>query len=337
MIRIALVGCGGMGNWHAQQFQKIPDVKVVALCDVIPDRTKTYKDKYFPDAATYESFDVMLRDSSLKLDAIDMVTPHAVHYPHAKAALEHGLHVLTDKPMVTSSEHAYDLWRTVNKTKKLLGITFQSPYTPEFTYLAQQRDKGALGKVQMIGGWLSQSWLTGTKGTWRQQPEISGGGQMYDSGSHLLNAMMWLMNEPVVEVGCFYDKCGSPVDINGVAIARFQNGALGHVSIGGACPAFRTEIQIQTDTMLIVTDQYGGKLEMNGKDGKRIYPHIVQDLNPVGAAGTPHQNFVNAILGKEPLAAPVRYGVLLSALMDALYESAKSQSIVKVKPVPASI
>jgi hypothetical protein len=52
------------------------------------------------------------------------------------------------------------------------------------------------------------------------------------------------------------------------------------------------------------------------------------------ASGTPHGNFVNAILGKEPLVAPVRYGVLLSALMDAMYESAASGKIVNVRPVP---
>ena len=53
------------------------------------------------------------------------------------------------------------------------------------------------------------------------------------SGAHLLNAFMWLMNEPVVEAGCFYDKLGSPVDINGVAIVKFASGALGSITIVG--------------------------------------------------------------------------------------------------------
>ena len=94
---------------------------------------------------------------------------------------------------------------------------------------------------------------------------------MYDSGAHTLNAMMWLMNDPVVEVACFYDKCGSPVDINGVAIVKFQNGAMGSITIGGNCPPFKREIAIQTDKMLITTDQYGGKLEIR-REGKRDLP-----------------------------------------------------------------
>lgn len=156
-----------------------------------------------------------------KLDALVFVTPHSLHYPQAKAALEHGLHVLLEKPMVTSSPHAYDLWKTVKKTGKMLGITFQVPYTAHYAYLAKQRDSGELGKVQIISGWIAQNWLKKTVGTWRQDPAVSGGGQMYDTGAHLCNGIMWLMNEPVVEVACVHDKCFSPVDINGVAIARF--------------------------------------------------------------------------------------------------------------------
>ncbi len=330
MLRLALVGCGGMANWHAQQLKKITDCQVVALCDTVPAQTAQFKKNYFPEAAEYESYEAMLREETL--DGVVLVTPHTLHYGQAKGALESGRHVLVEKPMVTSSAHAYDLWATVKRTGKMLGITFQSPYTAEFGWLAKARDEGKLGKVQLISGWLSQGWLKATTGKWRQQPELSGGGQMYDSGAHLLNALMWLMNDPVVEVACFYDTCGAPVDINGVAVVKFQNGAMGSICIGGNCPVFRTEIQIQTDRMLIVTDQYGGKLEMKTVDNRTIYPDVPFD--DTTAAGTPHRNFVNALLGREPLRAPVRYGVLLSALMDAMYESADTGRPVQVKPVP---
>jgi len=332
MLNFALIGCGGIAHWHAQQLQKIDDCRVVALCDNVSSQTKTFKEKYFPEAKEFESYKEMLVQTAGDLDAVVLVTPHTLHYSQAKAALLAGLHVLTEKPMVTNVDHAYDLWRITKSTKKLLGITFQSPYTDTFAYLAQERDAKRLGNIQLISGQLSQGWLENTRGKWRQDPSLSGGGQMYDSGAHLLNAIMWLLNNPATEVACFYDKCDSPVDINGVAIARFQSGAYASIAIGGNCPQFATEIQIQTDRFRIVTDQYGGKLEMFGKDNKRIYPHVKQDDRP--SAGTPHLNFVNAILGGEKLRAPVRYGVLLSALMDAMYQSADTRQIVQVQPVP---
>jgi predicted dehydrogenase len=333
MLNFAFVGCGSMARWHACELQKIPGVKIAAVVDPVADHSRQFKEKYFPDAVEFSSFDDLLAHPPAKLDAAVIMTPHADHYPQAQAALEHGLHVLVEKPMVTSSAHAYALWRTVEKSGKLLGITFQAPYTPQFAYLARQRDAQKLGQIQLISGWLCQNWLGATAKTWRQDPLRSGGGQMYDSGAHLLNAIMWLMNDPVVEVGCFYNQCSSPVDINGVAMARFQNGAIASIAIGGNCPDFRTEIQIQTDTMLIITDQYGGKLEMTSRDARRMAPNP-EEWTAVAATTTPHQNFVNAVLGRELSRVPVRYGVLLSALMDAMYESGASGKLVKVPPVP---
>lgn len=335
MLNFALVGCGGMANWHAQQLQKIPEAKVVALVDTLCDQTVSFKQKYFPEAVEFDSYEKLLERPPAKLDAVVLVTPHTQHYPQAKAALLRGVNVLVEKPMVTSSEHAYDLWRTVQRSGKLLGITFQAPYTPEYQCLARMRDSGKLGKISLISGWLSQGWMNATRGKWRQDPSHSGGGQLYDSGAHVLNGIMWIVNSPVIEVACFYDKCGTQVDINGVAILRFQNGTMGSICIGGGGVHWDTSIHLQTDRLVAKTGPHGGWLDLAGASGRKIYPQIEESDHP--AAGTPHLNFVKALLGKEKLISPVRYGVLLSALMDALYESADTHAVVKVRPVPDEI
>ncbi|HWB52820.1 MAG TPA: Gfo/Idh/MocA family oxidoreductase [Tepidisphaeraceae bacterium] len=333
-INFGLVGCGGMAGWHATCLQKIEDVRVVGLCDTDPQRTKSFKEKYFSEANEFSDFHEMLRNSPAKLDAVVLVTPHTMHYTQAKECLNAGVHVLCEKPMVTNSQSAYDLWKTVKQSGKQFGITYQAPYTAEYQAIKGMRDAGLMGKVQIIQGWLAQGWLERTRNTWRQDPALSGGGQMYDSGAHVLNGMMWIMNDPVVEVACFYDKAGSPVDINGVAAIKFQNGAFGSVAIGGNSPGWDVEIKVQTDRMQVKTGAHGGWLDVV-RDGKKFYPNVDFDDRP--SAYTPHQNFVDAINGRAELQAGVRYGVLLSALMDALYESADNQRIVRVKPVPADI
>lgn len=333
-INFAIVGCGGMANWHAQSLQKIEGVRLVGLCDTTCQCTKTFKEKYFPEAHEYSDFHQMLAKPAERIDAVVLVTPHTLHYTEAKEALEAGLHVLCEKPMVTSSEQAYDLWRTVKKSGKKFAITYQAPYTVEYQAIKRMRESGQMGKVQLIQGWLAQGWLKATKGSWRQNPALSGGGQLYDSGAHILNGMMWIMNDPVVEVACFYDNAGSPVDINGVGAIKFQNGAFGSFAIGGNSPGWDNLISVQTDQMQIKTGSHGGTLEVV-RDGKKFYPNVDFDERP--SAYTPHQNFVDAINGKAELQAGVRYGVLLSALMDALYESADTQKIVQVKPVPTDI
>lgn len=338
MLNFAIVGCGGMANWHATELKKMSaEVNVVALCDTAPSHTKTFKDKYFAEAAEYYDYDALLKDAAkLKLDAVIFVTPHTLHYAQAKAALLAGLNVLVEKPMVTNSDHAYDLWKTVKSTGKKLAITFQAPYTAEYQFIKQLRDSNQMGKVQIIQGWLAQGWRPSSpeKYTWRHDPALSGGGQMYDSGAHVFNAIMWIMNNPVVEVSCMYDKCDTPVDINGVVIMKFENGAFGSVAIGGNSPGWNVRVSVQTDKLQLATGPHGGFLEITGQPTLK-YPHVPADPTP--GAFTPHRNFVSALQGKEPLQVPVRYGVLLSALMDALYQASDTGTVVKVKPVPLDI
>jgi predicted dehydrogenase len=334
MVKLAIVGCGGMAQGHAKTFAGMNEVRLTAFCDVDLSRAVAYQSRYAKQARTFASFDDMLVQMRGDLDGVVLVTPHTLHYPHAKAALEAGLHVLTEKPMVTQSEHAYDLWQTVNRTGKQFAIAFQASYSAAYQAIKALRDSGGLGKVQLVNGWLAQSWMTSQAGTWRQDPSLSGGGQMYDSGAHLLNAIMWILNEPVVEVSCMYDTCGTPVDINGVVIMKFQSGAMGTVAIGGNCPGWDVDLRIQTDTLFLKTCPHGGSLKIH-RDGKPFDPVILTDDTP--GAFTPQRNFVNAILGTETLQVPVRYGVLLSALMDAMYESARLKKLVSVKPVPSEL
>src|SRR5947208_2992999 len=99
MLKFALVGCGGMANWHAQQLQKIGECKVIAVCDTVPAQTKAFKEKYFAVALEFESYEGMLEKIGDKLDAVVLVTPHTLHFSQAKASLERGINVLVEKPM----------------------------------------------------------------------------------------------------------------------------------------------------------------------------------------------------------------------------------------------
>jgi predicted dehydrogenase len=332
MFNLAFIGCGNMANWHAEELLKLGNVKIVALVDPTPPRAEEFRKRHAPEAILYESQQTLLDKPPCPLDGIVIVTPHTMHFSQAKLALERGVNVMVEKPMVTSTHDAYDLWQTVKTSGKLAAITFQSPYTHNFSYLARARDEGSLGRFLNVTGWISQDWLRPTANTWRQDPALSGGGFLYDTGAHLLNAMIWLMNDPVVEVGCFIDKLNSPVDITGTVSVKFQNGATGSLTFAGNTPDFSSELNIFTDRYTVTTDAYGRTLKIIGADKQTFNPHV-----PTDGLATPHANFIAALEGRDPLKAPVRYGVMLSALMDALYESAHCGAIVKVKPVPVEI
>ena len=330
-IKLALVGCGGMCRTHVNNLREVPEAEVVAVCDIVPEQMDILlKEKYEGGKGIrkYDAFEKMMKDPPHGLRGIIMVTPHTVHFPHAMLALENGYDVLVEKPMVTNSGHA-QLAAQIKKTGRHFQVAFQSPFTAEFAYIRNVIANDGLGELQTISAHSHQGWRDFTRGTWRQQPKFSGGGQMYDTGAHLFNAIAWLIDRPAVEVFCQFDKKGTAVDINAAITIQWEGGVLGTALISGNTPGWQEGIWIGGDKGRIVTGIHGGRLEHYDAKGQLIkYPQVTQ------TDFTPAKNFVHCLLGIAEPRCGVRYGILHSWLMDALYASAKKNAPVKLTKPP---
>lgn len=321
-VNVAILGCGGMAGAHARRFRANPDARIVALCDVDEARVEAYIEKHLAD---YDSRPAVFTDparmyAEAKPDAVTIVTPHTLHFDHGKQALEAGCHVLMEKPMVTDSDQAHALKEIVEKSGKVFVIGYNTPCTPQFNYLRDLVRRKELGRLETVTGWLTQNWRKGTRGTWRQDPALSGGGQMYDSGAHLFNSLVWTLEQPVAEVFAFVDNLDTPVDINGTVNIRFAGGTLATITIAGNCPNSGAGMYLSFD---------GGRVDIDGWNGTwiKVYKEgigEVQDLPLTGQAETPNDNFINAILGRDEPRTSVRNGINQSELMDAIYESART-------------
>ncbi len=328
-LRFALVGCGGMGRTHMRHLLEIPEVEAAALCDTAKGRVQRYVKEFFPRGtgrpAVYTDYERLL--SSERLDAVVLVTPHAEHFPQARAALEAGLHVLVEKPMVTNAEHARDLVRLAERKERLLGIAFQGPVSAEFAYISNLIRRGDLGELQSAVGYVAQDWMSLSRGTWRQNPKLSGGGMTFDTGAHLLNAALWLVDSPVRRVAATLDRLGSKVDINATIAIRFENGCLASLSCAGnACGPIDSLLAIYGTKGTVKTGAWGGALEHVDAAHEQVrYPYMPY------ATVSPHRNFVDAIRGHDALRCPPAYGVLLAELMEAVFESAETGRAVEVR------
>jgi predicted dehydrogenase len=241
-------------------------------------------------------------------------------------ALDAGCHVLMEKPMVTSADDAYKLAKKVEQTKKVFTIGYNTPCTPEFAYLREIIRKKELGKLELVTGWLSQNWKTFTVGMWRQDPALSGGGQAYDSGAHLLNSLCWSVESDVAEVFAFIDNVGTKVDINSSINVRFANGVFASIIVSGNCPADGASMTFIFDGGRVDIDGWGGSWINVWKGHQKIkYPVIP------GVAQTPNDNFIDAIVGRGEARTSPRNGIIQSELMDAIYESAKTGKPAKPK------
>jgi predicted dehydrogenase len=317
-----------MAGGHARRFAANPDVALVALCDVDVARCEAFLARnipnYEPKPAIYTDPAAMYAEA--KLDAVSIVTPHTLHFAQGMQALEAGCHVLMEKPMVTDSTQAHALAAKVAESGKVFVVGYNTPCSPEFKYLRTLIRSGELGKLELVTGWISQNWKRGTTGTWRQDPALSGGGQMYDSGAHLFNSLVWLVEQPVAEVHAFVDNCGTPVDINGTANIKFANGTLATIVISGNCPDSGGALALIFDGGRAEVDGWGGSWIKVWRNGQAIkYPPVS------GTPDSPMDNFIDAILGRAPAQTSPVNGVIQSEIMDAIYESARTGGVARVK------
>lgn len=318
-----------MAGAHARRYSENPECEIVACCDVDEERVEKFIErnlaKYPSKPAVYVDPAKMYAEA--KLDAVSIVTPHTLHFQHGMQALEAGCNVLMEKPMVTESGQAHQLAEAVKKSGKILTIGYNTPCTPPFRYLRELVRSKELGKLETVTGWLAQNWKKGTAGSWRQDPSLSGGGQMYDSGAHLFNSLIWTVEQPVKDVLAFVDNMDTPVDINGTVNIRFADGTLAAITIVGNCTNDGAGMYLTFENGRVEIDGWGGGWIKVFRKGEGQ----VKEVPLTGKAETPNDNFIAAIQGKaEPQTSPIN-GVQQSELMDAIYESARTGQVAHPK------
>ena len=323
-IRLGIIGCGGNSSGHARRMNENPDVQIVGTCDVNTDIANSYIDRNLPELdprpAAFDNIPAMLDETAP--DAVVISTPHTLHFEHGMQALNAGCHVLVEKPMVTSAQDAYTIAEKVKETGKVFTIGYNTPCSANFYYIRECIRNQTLGKLELVTGYITQNWLHATKGAWRQVPELSGGGQAYDSGAHLFNSLCWSVESNVAEVHSFIDNHGAAVDINSSTNIRFEDGVFAAIVISGNCPS-----PGGTHMALIFEN---GRIEVDGWGGGwiRVYEGAAElDPPPITdemSAASPDDNFIDAILGRaEPRTSPMN-GIIQSELMDAIYESGRT-------------
>jgi len=328
-IRIALLGCGGIQAKHVRTFLERKDARIVAMCDTndamidaLVERVEA-KDtlgdvpRFGDPAAMY---------AAVEADGVSICTPHTLHFAQAMQALGAGLHVLLEKPMVTSAPDAHTLAAETIKAGKVLIVAYNTPCSPELAYIRELIRTQELGKLELVTGWLSQGWMKGTAGKWRQDPALSGGGQAYDSGAHPIASLVWTIESDVEEVYAMVDNHGTPVDINSAFIVRFANGVIASMTIGGNCPGNDCDMAMIFDNGRIRFNPWQAK-DVRVWKGKDELTDLPIDGKPV----SPADNFLDSIQGTDTPRSTARTGIIHSELMDLIYESAAGNAPARAK------
>jgi predicted dehydrogenase len=207
------------------------------------EKSKASGQDFFLDPArVYGSFDELVKKEAAlpadqRIDFVAIVTPNHVHFPAAKAALEAGFHVLSDKPATFDLKEAKALEALVKKTGLLYGLTHN--YTG-YPLVKQARDMvaaGQLGKIRKVVVEYPQGWLatkieaSGQKqAAWRTDPKKSGAaGCIGDIGTHAENLAEYITGLQISELAADLTAFvkGRKLDDDGNVLLRFKGGAKG--------------------------------------------------------------------------------------------------------------
>jgi len=328
-IRLAFLGTGNIAPKHAKVLAPRQDVEIVGGCDIeeAPVHAlweRTWGEGQAPDLPAFTDPAAMYE--ATRPDAVVICSPHTLHFEHAMQALEHGCHVLLEKPMVTDAGQAYALKAKAEATGRLVLVGFNTPFTPNFLFVRDLVRSGRFGRLELVSGWLSQPWIQAVAGTWRLDPALSGGGQAYDSGAHILNSLCWSVERHVAEVHAFIDCQGQAVDVNSSINIRFTDGPFAAIVISGSCPSSGSHMCFMFERGRVDIDGWSGSWIDVFEGGEKIDPGIT------GETLTPAENWIRAIRGEEAPRTGPENGVVHSELMDAIYTSARTGTPARPKP-----
>ena len=157
MLKVGLVGVGGISGAHIPAWDSMEDAELVALCDIRPERMEKFEGK----KRLYTDFDEMLANE--KLDILDITLPTYLHADFAVKAMEHGINVNCEKPISLKAEDVKRVYGTAERMGVKFMIAHVLRFWPEYEYVKEVFESGKYGKLlsgsmTRLGSFPKWSW-----------------------------------------------------------------------------------------------------------------------------------------------------------------------------------
>jgi predicted dehydrogenase len=235
-LRIGAIGAGNNMFHHLKGLLGGDDLELVALADPSTESLARMREKLpaTASAKTYADHRAML--DAERLDGVLIGSPHTLHYRQVMDALERGVHVMCEKPLVCSVKDTREIIALANARKLAVVVGYQRRFLGNYRTVRDfVRDPG-FGTPLFLQAYQSQYWYKLFPNAWRTDPALSGGGQINDSGSHLIDMLFWILPGRPVEVTAIMSNRGTRVDVDSAISFRCADGCLGNISIHGSGP-----------------------------------------------------------------------------------------------------
>jgi predicted dehydrogenase len=253
-VGFGILGCGGIGRWHARQLATLEGTRLVAMADPEPKaRERAARDLAVPVLADPEA---LLADPEVEI--VSICTPPATHLALALSAAAAGKHLLIEKPLALDVAGADQVLAACSTRDLLLGVVHQQRTQAACRAVKRLVEESSLGTLQYAVA--SLCWYRPQEvleqHAWRGRDP--GGGLLLDAGIHLIDLLLWLMG-PAAWVSGYARDGARPANVT--ATIGFRSGAGAAVALSFAGNLFRDDIAID-----LVGTRGGCRLEIRDHD-----------------------------------------------------------------------
>ncbi|MNH99657.1 putative oxidoreductase YcjS [compost metagenome] len=327
MLKVAVVGCGGMGTIHAEHYMRIPETELVAVCDLneqvairLAERTQT---------PSYTSFIEMLEQA--KPDVVSIAVPTYLHAPFIRLAAEKGVHIICEKPIALNSQEAEEAIGVCEQHGVRLFVGHVVRFFPQYTQLAERitqfgGKQGGVYHAKRAGSHpgLVQSWFKDTS---------QSGGVILDLMVHDIDYALGIFGE-AVEVYAF-NRVTDDLDYASVTF-RFKSGVIAQLEAFWGYPGpFHTSCEFAGVGGIIRNDSKDAEslrvrrvVEGGGGDGSVEIPQSTLLQDPYYRE---LQHFISCISSGEKALVTEKDALIALRWAEAAVESARTRLPVRLE------
>ena len=240
------------------------DGQIELVCGAFSSNAEKSKlsgqDLYIDPSRAYASFEEMIKTEAqlpeeVRMDLVSIVTPNHMHFAPAKMAIEHGFHVVCDKPLSFDLDQAYELQKVVHQSDRIFALTHNYTGYPMVRQARAMIKHGELGQIRKVVVEYPQGWLSTLlessdqkQAAWRTDPKRSGiAGAMGDIGTHAENLAEYITGLEIEEICADISTLveGRMLDDDGSVLLRYNNGARGILFASQICAGEENNLRIR--------------------------------------------------------------------------------------------
>lgn len=301
-LKVAVIGCGGIGGVHLARWAQVSGAKLAAVCDV--DAAAATRAATEHGAEAHTDWRALLDGGGL--DIVDICTPPNLHAPIALRALDSGLHVLCEKPLARTPEEARTMVIRAEEKNRLLMTAFCHRFHPPILFAKELIDNDDLGRIIMFRNRFSGHFV-GIENRWFSDPEVAGGGALLDTAVHSVDLFRHLVGEVKTAIGKTATYLPSlRVEDSGLCILEAENGALGVIEASWATPGGRNVVELYGTAGACLVDYDSGRVQYKTAD---MAVWETREIEGADRFQREILHFCDAVRGLQPLMVTGRDGL----------------------------